>query len=87
MNFYFASYYNGLKGDLNYPVESVKESLFSLLREAINTSKTIWTNILKPFPLQVFSSLGTLGDHFQVIDTRARTVLVPYEKAKNSLRI
>lgn len=82
MNFYFASYYNGLKGDLNYPVESVKESLFSLLRGSNKYKQNYLDKYHKPFPLQVFSSLGTLGDHFQVIDTRARTVLVPYEKGK-----
>ncbi|WP_335870282.1 CRISPR-associated helicase Cas3' [Bacillus sp. 2205SS5-2] len=78
MKYYFQSYYHEMKGDLDYFIPKLETDMTSLLNENGVYANSFEHATGKPFPLILRSSLKTAANHFEVIDSPASSVIVPY---------
>ncbi|WP_366922649.1 CRISPR-associated helicase Cas3' [Metallumcola ferriviriculae] len=79
MNLYFKNYYTELENELGFHVPSLKENLYNLLAGSETYKQHYKNKTGEHFPLQLYTSMKTVGDHFQVIDQQATSIIVPYK--------
>lgn len=82
MELYFQNYYTEMQGELDYYVKPLNETLYSLLQGNNKYKQYYQDKTGQLFPLLIFSSLGTVGEYFRVIDQKTKPVLVPYGNGK-----
>lgn len=85
MSEYFRYYYNRMEANLNYYVKELDKEMTKLLM-SLSQENDYVTHYQKKhgasFPLLLNGSYKTAAEHFQVIDQKTTSVLVPYGGGK-----
>lgn len=85
METYFSYYYEAIKGELDYPVKELDQSLYSLM----GANKTYWSaykNKHRRLPgTESRAAIATVEQYFEAISTPATAVLVPYNEEAREL--
>lgn len=85
MSEYFRYYYNRMEVNLNYYVKKLDKEMTKLLM-SLSQENDYVTHYQKKhgtsFPLLLNGSYKTAAEHFQVIDQKTTSVLVPYGRGK-----
>ncbi|MGN8770040.1 CRISPR-associated helicase Cas3' [Paenibacillus barengoltzii] len=85
MSEYFVYYYNRMEANLNYYVKELDKEMTKLLM-SLSPENDYVTHYRKKqgtsFPLILNGSYKTAAEHFQVIDQKTTSVLVPYGGGK-----
>ncbi|WLR42883.1 CRISPR-associated helicase Cas3' [Bacillus carboniphilus] len=75
---YFQLFYNELEDELDYYIPSLKNNMMSMLDRNKQYYQEYFHKTGKSLPLIQKSAIGTAANHFQVIQSAAHTVIVPY---------
>lgn len=77
LGFYFQSYYDEMKKDLDYSIPTLQKNMFDLLKGGAYR-KAYSHKEGKAFGLMLDASMKTAANHFKVIDNQTTSLLVPY---------
>ena len=83
MTHYFHLFYKTYASTLDYPLLSLKTSIYELLFQAdTERNATYIKGPGKQYPLATLASYKTAFSHFKVIDDKTQGILVPYGEGK-----
>ena len=87
MNKYFQEFYYNLESDLDYSIPKLGKSMVNLLMDSKEAPTSYHQGYLAKYkinlPLFIANSYKTAAEHFEVIESRTTSVIVPYGKGKD----